>query len=798
MKYNPSKIEHKWQRYWEAKGIYRAHDKSDKPKYYQLETFPYPSGAGLHVGHPKGYIAEDIHARYMRMNANEVMYTMGWDAFGLPTENYAIKVGKSPQEVAIANIKNFKRQVKMFGLSYDWDREINTSSPEYYKWTQWMFIQLYKAGLAYQKSAKVNWCPKDLTVLANEQVVDGKCERCGEVTTQKEMKQWFFKITDYAERLLGDLEGLDWPEATIKKQKDWIGKSEGAKLKFPISDFQFSKFVEVFTTRPDTLFGATFVVIAPELAKKWIDLGWKAGAGIQDYIAKSLNKKELDRLEGIGDKTGVDTGIKAINPATKEEVPVWVADYVLGGYGTGAIMAVPAHDQRDFEFAKKFRLPIKMVICPNYPEPKCPVLDKAYEGYGHLVDSDKFDGMEFEKAKWEITKFVGGEKKTQYKIRDWSVSRQRYWGVPIPIIYCDQCGIVPVPDKDLPIKLPPLKDYRPKGVPPLASSKKFLEVKCPNCKLPAKRDAETLDTFVDSSWYYLRYTDPKNKNKFADDSKLKAWLPVKLYIIGAEHSVLHLLYARFITKVLHDRSCLNFIEPFLKLRHLGLILGTDGQKMSKSKGNVINPDGIVKEFGADSFRMYEMFMGPFEDGQPWDTKGVIGVYRFLGRVWNFISKLEKTKLIADEVEKILNKAIKEIGDDIRDMKFNTGVSGLMKLLNALEDKMLTVKQYETFLKLMAPFAPHLAEELWQNVLKNGKSIHLEKWPEYDEKLLAEEKINLVIQVNGRVRDTIMVKKGLSEEETRKLALASENVKRHIVGEVKKIIYVRDRIINLVV
>ena len=439
-----------------------------------------------------------------------------------------------------------------------------------------------------------------------------------------------------------------------------------------------------------------------------------------------------------------------------------------------------------------------MVICPNYPEPKCPVLDKAYEGYGHLVDSDKFDGMEFEKAKWEITKFVGGERQVQYKIRDWSVSRQRYWGVPIPVIYCDKCGVVPVPDKDLPVKLPILKGYRPKGVPPLASSKKFLEVKCPNCNSLARRDAETLDTFVDSSWYYLRYTDSKNKNKFADELKLKTWLPVKLYVIGAEHSVLHLLYARFIAKVLNDQGYLNFNEPFLKLRHLGLILGTDGQKMSKSKGNVINPDGIVKEFGADAFRMYEMFMGPFEDGQPWDTKGVVGVYRFLNRIWNYVGRYDGNIKPNLEAQRILNKFIKEVGEDIGRMSFNTGVSGLMKLLNELESHEISKEEYETLLKLLAPFAPHLAEELWMGVLKNKKSVHLEKWPEYDEKLLAEEKTKLVIQVNGRVRDTFEVKKGLSESEAKDLALKSENVRRHISGEIKKIIYIKDRIINIVI
>ncbi|MBI4160593.1 MAG: class I tRNA ligase family protein [Candidatus Yanofskybacteria bacterium] len=966
-KYNPSKIEKKWQKYWEAKKIYRAHDESEKLKFYQLETFPYPSAAGLHVGHPKGYIAEDIHARYMRMKGSEVMYTMGWDAFGLPTENYAIKVGKSPQQVAEANVKNFRRQVKMFGLSYDWDREIDTSSPEYYKWTQWLFIQLYKAGLAYQKLAKVNWCPKDQTVLANEQVVDGKCERCGEATVQKEMKQWFFKITDYSERLLNDLEGLDWPEATIKRQQDWIGKSEGAKIKFLLANIpgqlDGKHFVEVFTTRPDTLFGATFVVISPEVAQRWIDSGWQAGKPVEKYISDSLSKKELERLAEAGDKTGIDAGIKAVNPANKEEIPVWIADYVLGSYGTGAIMAVPAHDQRDYEFAKKFNLPIKIVIepetgriLPNEQARKSIVaivenpisgkfltlnwgpklggtlfigggreegedeaataireikeetgyvdltfvaktelmhhhyfafsknvarnievvglhfclngdkmaqkdlqhdekdnfeiewltkeeilrrmedenhllsfrrllLGEIYDGNGLLTSSGKFDGMNSEKAKWEITKFVEGERQTQYKLRDWSVSRQRYWGAPIPIIYCEKCalqdpsgqGIVPVPEEDLPVKLPNLKNYRPKGVPPLAGSKKFIEIKCPNCKNPARRDPETLDTFVDSSWYYLRYPDPKNSEKPFDKNKIDFWMPVDLYVIGAEHAVLHLLYSRFITKFLHDKGYVDFTEPFVKLRHLGLIQGSDGHKMSKSRGNVVNPDDLVGQYGADAIRMYEMFMGPFEDGQPWDTRGVIGVYRFLNRMWNlFQAKNAKTKIqngasgLANDFEKdarglesFLNKAVKKIGEDIENLRFNTAVSELMKLLNEFEINsakfQIPDSVFHILAKIVAPFAPHLAEELWADVLGQKESIHFEKWPEYNPELIKEATIKLIVQVNGKMRDVIEAPFGLDEAVARQAALASENVQKHVAGSViKKVIYVSNRLINFII
>ncbi|MDP2598282.1 MAG: leucine--tRNA ligase, partial [Candidatus Liptonbacteria bacterium] len=518
-KYDFSKTEKRWQRYWLENKTFRANDDSRKKKYYQLETFPYPSAAGLHVGHPKGYIAEDIHARYMRMHGKEVLYAMGWDAFGLPTENYAIKIGKSPKEVAAENVKNFKRQVQMFGLSYDWDREIDTSGPEYYKWTQWLFIQLFKKGLACRAKAKVNWCPKDQTVLANEQVVNGKCERCGSVIEERDMEQWFLKITDYAERLLADLKGLNWPAATVKRQEDWIGKSEGAEIEFRIENLESR--IKVFTTRPDTLFGATYLVLAPE--HQMLENPESRIENLEEvkkYVEAAKHKTELMRMQEGGKdpstssgqgKTGVELkGVKAVNPATKEEIPIWVADYVLGSYGTGAIMAVPAHDERDFEFAKKFKLPMKMVICPHYPATTCPVLDHAYVGDGHLVDSDKFNGMEAERAKWEIVKFVGGERKVQYRIRDWSVSRQRYWGAPVPMIWCEKCGVQPVPDKDLPVMLPDLKDYLPKGKPPLASSEKFMNVKCPKCGSDAKRDPETLDTFVDSSWYYLRYTDPNN------------------------------------------------------------------------------------------------------------------------------------------------------------------------------------------------------------------------------------------------------------------------------------------------
>ena len=515
---------------------------------------------------------------------------------------------------------------------------------------------------------------------------------------------------------------------------------------------------------------------------------------IQEYIEKAKHKTELQRKEEAGEKTGVELkGVTAINPATKEEMPVWVADYVLGGYGTGAIMAVPAHDQRDFEFAGKFGLPVQEIVRGG------DVSKEAYEGNGKLINSGKFDGMDSEKARLEITKFVGGEKQTQYKLRDWSVSRQRYWGVPIPVIYCKECGTVPVPENDLPVKLPTLKDYRPKGVSPLASSEKFMKVKCPKCGGNGERDPETLDTFVDSSWYYLRYTDPRNDKEFAGKEKLNYWMPVDLYVIGAEHATLHLLYARFISKFLYSNGYLKFKEPFLKLRHIGLILGEDRQKMSKSRGNVVNPDEVVEKFGADASRLYWMFMGPLEDSQPWDAGGVVGLSRFLYRVWNFMNKLEEPKETNEESEKIINKYVKEIGDDIENMKFNTGVSGLMKLLNELEEKLLTAKQYEIFLKLLAPFAPHITEELWREVLGNKNSIHMEAWPEYDDMLLAKEMIIIAIQVNGKLRDTVQVKKGLSENEIKELVLGREKIKKNLEGvEIKKIIYIQDKLTNIVI
>ncbi len=804
--YEPQNIEAKWQKKWIDEKAFRAHDESPKKKYYQLETFPYPSGEGLHIGHPKGYTAEDIHARYMRMRGREVLYTIGWDAFGLPTENYAIKVGRSPREVTRENTDNFRRQVRMFGFSYDWDREIDTSSPEYYKWTQWLFIQLFKKGLAYRAAAKVNWCPKDQTVLANEQVVDGTCERCGSVIEERAMEQWFFKITQYADRLLADLKGLDWPAATVKRQEDWIGKSEGAEISFLLNFKKDPKAndnrgpngeraaLKVFTTRPDTLFGATYLVLAPE--HPWVTLAIDGQHDVlenkdevRSYVTATSHKTDLMRQESAKEKTGVPLkGVAAINPANGEEVPIWVADYVLGSYGTGAIMGVPAHDERDMEFAQKFNLKVVEVVKD-----------------GVLVSSGKFDGTDAEKAKAEITKSVGGEMKTRYKIRDWSVSRQRYWGVPIPMIHCDACGIVPVPDAALPVLLPNLENYRPQGIPPLASAPDFINVKCPQCGKDARRDPETLDTFVDSSWYYLRYADPKNANAIFDPEKTKRWLPVDLYVIGAEHTVLHLLYSRFITKFLHDEHLINFNEPFIKLRHQGLIRGADGQKMSKSRGNVVNPDELVAQFGADTVRMYEMFMGPFEDGAPWDPKSILGINRFLARIWKYgeavlaaIGDASAQDPSDPKLTALLHKTVKKVGEDIEQFKFNTAISALMILLNEIEGAPAFARaEFEILLKILHPFAPHLAQELWDRA-GNATYVDFETWPAFDSALIAENTFMLVVQVNGKVRDTIEVEASISEGAAKEKALQSAKVQAAIAGApLQNVIYVPKKLINIV-
>ena len=802
-KYNPSKIERKWQRYWDKEKLYEASDFGhDRKNFMLLVEFPYPSG-DLHTGHWYAFAVPDIYGRYLRMNGFNVMYPIGFDAFGLPAENAAIKNNIHPRDWTKKNITKMSKQIRSMGAGFDWSREVSTIDPKYYRWTQWIFIQLYKAGLAYRAETLVNWCPNDKTVLPNEQVIDGKCDRCGSAVEQRNLSQWMFKITSFADRLIDDLQDLDWPESTKLAQINWIGRSEGARIKFKVESLKFKE-VEVFTTRPDTIFGATFLVISPELAQKWVETGWQASQEVKDYISQSLRKTELQRQEETKDKTGVSAGFNAVNPMTEKEIPVWIADYVLGHYGTGAIMAVPAHDQRDYEFAKKFDLPIREVVLNEEK-----FIGQASEKEGVLINSNEFDGMASAEAGKKITQVLKeknlGESQKNYRLHDWVLSRQRYWGVPIPMVNCADCGYQSVAETELPVKLPPLKDFMPAddGRSPLAKAGKWLKVKCPKCGQPAERETDTMDTFVDSSWYFMRYTDPKNDQEFASRENMAKWLPLPLYFGGAEHNTMHLLYSRFITKALRSQNLIDFSEPFLGRRNHGFIFGPDGQKMSKSRGNVVDPDEQVAKYGADTMRMYFAFMGPYDQNYAFNFDGVLGVRRFLDRVWNFTNKLitGNNKLITESAEtKIaIHKAIKNIGEAVKLHKFNVGVSELMKCLNAIENSELSVLSYKLFVKLLAPFAPHIAEELWQGVLGNETSVHLEKWPELDEALLLEELVTLVVQVNSRVRDTISVKQGLTEEEVKKMVLENEKVKKEISNkEIKKFIYIQDKLTNIVV
>jgi leucyl-tRNA synthetase len=791
--YNTGKIEKKWQKIWEKSGIYKVKDKvKGKNNFYHLMMFPYPSG-DLHMGHWYNYAPADVYARLKKMQGFNILSPIGFDAFGLPAENAAIKNKIHPRVWTYRNISVMRKQLKSMGAIYDWSREVITADTDYYRWTQWMFLKMYEAGLAYKKKTLANWCPKDQAVLANEQVIDGRCWRHPDtLVIQKKVDQWMFKITDYAEDLIKSLEKLDWPERTKLMQKNWIGKSEGAIVKFSIFNFQFSngkKYIEVFTTRPDTLFGATYLVLSPDHPLTEEITAKEQKEKVRHYVANTHLKTELERTSLEKEKTGVFTGSYATNPVNGEKIPIWISDYVLMTYGTGAIMAVPAHDERDFEFAKKFNLPIIKVI----------------EG-GLLINSGEFTGLESADAGKRITEQLKnrglGDFSTQYKIRDWIISRQRYWGAPIPIIYCKKCGIVPVPDKNLPVKLPPLKNFKPVagGRSPLARVKSFINTRCPKCKGKATRETDTMDTFIDSSWYFLRYTNPKNKKQFANRQKLNSWLPVNMYIGGVEHAVLHLLYSRFFVKALKDMGYLEFDEPFTALRHQGIILGEDGQKMSKSRGNVIDPDDLVKKYGADVVRMYLCFMGEYSQGGPWNPKGITGIKRFLDGIYAkfSISNFKFSNTEDQELQKLLHQTIKKVGKDIENFHFNTAISALMILWNKLKNQNFEKDTVETFLKLLSPFAPHFAEELWSK-LGNKKSIHLEPWPKYEEQLFETGEYELIIQINGKMRDKIRISKRLERPEIEKLAMARDTVKKHINGkEVKKIIFVPNRLINIVV
>ncbi|MFW0862628.1 MAG: leucine--tRNA ligase [Candidatus Komeilibacteria bacterium] len=788
-KYNHKEIEPKWQTKWEEWQVNKCNGDSKKDNVYVLDMFPYPSGQGLHVGHPEGYTATDIYCRYLRFKGMNVLHPMGWDAFGLPAENYAIKTGTHPRETTIKNIANFKRQIMSLGFSYDWSREVNTTDPEYFKWTQWIFLQLFNKGLAYEAVVPINWCPSCKTGLANEEVVQGKCDRCHTEVEKKDMKQWMLKITAYADRLLNGLDKLDWPESIKALQKNWIGRSEGAEVDFKIEDY----LLKVFTTRPDTLFGATYMVVAPEheMITKFKDK-IDNYTEVVEYIENAKNKSDLERTDLAKEKTGVELkGIKAINPVNNKEIPVWVADYVLASYGTGAIMAVPAHDERDYEFAKQYGLEIIKVVEGGD--------DELFAGDGIAVNSGEYDGLKTQDFKKKIIKWLEKEKlgkaAINYKLRDWVFSRQRYWGEPIPLIHCDKCGILPVNEKELPLELPEVDRYEPTGTgeSPLGGIEEWVNVKCPKCKASAKRETNTMPQWAGSSWYWLRFIDPTNSKEFADKKKLKHWLPVNVYVGGAEHAVLHLLYARFWNMVLFDLGHVPIEEPFAKLINQGLILGPDGEKMSKSRGNVINPDEVVEAYGADTLRMYEMFMGPLEDAKPWDTKGIIGIRRFLDKV-NAL-KVEDINL-GDSHISLLHKTIKKVGEDIADFRFNTAISAMMILIN--EVKALDKESYEKFLIILAPFAPHLCEELWFN-LGNKESIFKEKWPNYDEKYLKEDSFELVFQVNGKVRDKLNVKVGITQKEVEELVKSSERVQKFLEGnEPKKVIYVPNKLVNIVI
>ena len=949
--YNHSKIEKKWQERWVGLNVYEPNLEQPKKPFYNLMMFPYPSGEGLHVGHAFAFSGADIFGRMKRMQGHDVFQPIGYDSFGIHSENYAIKVNEHPRELTAKTTKHYEEQLKSLGIAYAWREKLFTSDPKYYQWTQWIFIKLFKAGLAYRRVAAVNWCPQCLTVFADEQVVSGECERCGTVVIKKELEQWFFKITDYAERLLNDLEKIDWTEKIKIAQKNWIGRSEGALLKFPISNSQFS--IDVFTTRPDTLYGATYVVLAPEheLVTKLRDKITNV-ADVDSYVKTAVAKREDERMAEEKEKTGVEIqGVRAVNPATKKEIPIWVADYVLSGYGTGAIMAVPAHDERDFEFAKKFGLSVIQVITPardtvsgvgviiesstgklllqerdqetaRYPGMIAPFggaieegetsvasairelqeeigysahekdldslgffesrfergkwvemfyvrdvfLEKlnlqegkkiieinieeaiqnkrvtdftkeilqlflktrgmAFVGNGVIMNSGEFDGMASEKAKWQITKKVGGEKKTQYRLRDWLISRQRYWGPPIPLIFCEHCaetvksekrkakskgelenpGWIPEREDRLPVLLPYVKDFRPTGTDksPLANFPEFYTVQCPECGSVARRETDVSDTFLDSAWYYLRYLDPKNDKEPFEKRRTRTWLPVHMYIGGAEHAVLHLLYIRFISMALHDLDVIDFAknvggEPITRFRAHGLLV-KDGAKMSKSRGNVINPDEYVRVYGADAFRMYLMFLGPYEQGGDFRDTGIRGITRFLSRVWEMGHGIQNRSLPSDIVSKMLHKTIKKVTEDIESLQYNTAISALMILLSEFEKnpEAYDRKSYVVFLKLLAPFAPHMTEELYE-FLEGRGSIHTSEWPTYIQEAIHDETIELVIQINGKMRDVVLAPAKISEADALALTLAQEKIKPYLAGkDPAKVIFVTGRLINLII
>ena len=811
LKYNPQEIEKKWQDKWAADRLYEVRDDDKRPKFYALTMFPYTSG-DLHIGHWYAMAPSDVHARFKRMQGYNVLHPMGFDAFGLPAENTAISRGIHPYTWTMENVENMRRQLKTLGAIYDWNREVITCLPEYYKWTEWFFLKLYQAGLAYRGEAPVNWCPSCQTVLANEQVVgEGSCERCGTGVIRKQLEQWFFRITKYADELL-DFGRIDWPERIQIMQRNWIGKSTGTEISFGLEhEGVDTKEIRVFTTRPDTIFGVTFFVLAPEhpLVPQLTTSEHKAK--VEKYVLQAQRQTEIERTALEKEKTGVFLGSYVINKLNGEPVPIWIADYALLGYGTGAVMGVPAHDQRDFEFATKFGLPIRVVIAP--PDWSGEELDSAYTGSGGMVNSGQFDGLPCEQGFEGVSDHLEtegwGKRAITYRLRDWLISRQRYWGAPIPIVYCDKCGIVPVPEKDLPVLLPPDAEFKPTGESPLKYCESFVNTTCPQCSSPARRETDTMDTFMCSSWYFLRYTSPNVDDFPFDDAKLKHWMPADLYTGGAEHAVMHLLYARFFVKAIRDIGVVDFDEPFIRLFNQGTIV-YQGDKMSKSRGNVVTPDDYVSEIGADAVRAYIMFIGPWEQGGEWSDTGIIGISRWLNRVWNLVVAGYSEKSVDPNVEKelsrLIHKTIRKVTGDMERFRFNTMLAALMEFTNYLgkvqEQGTVSVSLWNEaivdLLLLLGPTAPHLTEELWAR-MGHPYSIHNQSWPEWDDELAREEEITLVIQVNGKLRDKVTVPVSITEDEAKELALSRERIKAYLIGkEVARIIYVPQRLVSIVV
>ncbi|GHV32332.1 leucine--tRNA ligase [Spirochaetia bacterium] len=826
-KYPFETIEPKWQKYWEQHKTFKAVEDPSIPKEkrrYVLDMFPYPSAQGLHVGHPEGYTATDIYCRYLRMNGYNVLHPMGFDAFGLPAENYAIKTGTHPALTTAANINKFRAQIKSLGFSYDWDREVDTSDEKYYRWTQWIFLKLYEKGLAYEAESPINWCPSCKTGLANEEVKDGCCDRCGAKVTRKRIRQWILKITAYAERLLSDLEGLDWPEPVKLMQRNWIGRSEGANVSFRIDGPGGA--IEIYTTRPDTLFGATYMVLSPEHPLVNTITTPEQKAAVAAYVDAAAKKSDLERTDLAKVKTGVFSGAYAVNPVNGKKIPIWIADYVLISYGTGAIMAVPAHDERDWDFAKAFNLPIIQVVAadsPNLSEkpssgqdysaepPECTIAD------GWAVNSGEFTGLPTSEAKTKVTAWVEargfGKKAVNYKLRDWIFSRQRYWGEPIPVVHCGHCqaehgsAIVPLPETALPLRLPEVQTYTPTGTgeSPLAGITEWVNTTCPKCGKPAKRETNTMPQWAGSCWYYLRYLDPDNSTAFAAKDKIDYWAPVDLYVGGVEHAVLHLLYSRFWHKVLYDLGLVNTREPFQRLVNQGMILGEDNQKMSKSRGNVINPDDIVKTYGADSMRVYEMFMGPLEVTKPWLTAGLVGVSRFLERLWAIAEKCNPKDCLvtggvgSEELVRLLHKTIRKVSRDTETLNFNTAISAMMVYSNELA-KLAEVPRslWEPLVLMVSAYAPHLGEELWER-LGHRDSVSKAPWPAWDDALTADNEVTVVAQVNGKIRDKFTVAAGTAKAELEKTALALPGVQKWLEGQtIVKVITVPDKLVNIVV